>query len=189
MVAHPYGMSGCATGTSISGTACQRSVPSVCVLRSAEVLAEYEVVKQLDQSAFAMTGLRVALLALALLHVSVAQEPTLQVLPSNILKPLGDKAYVSCSAVVDNPELVTEMHWSGPNGQEIPNAEGTIIALESIEGSGKLDLMIQNLREEDSGEYECTAVYAGNQKLSVKLMVDFFGKAAGRVLVMVFFSS
>ncbi|XP_047476200.1 fasciclin-2-like isoform X3 [Penaeus chinensis] len=125
-----------------------------------------------------MTGLRVALFALALLHVSVAQEPSLLVLPANILKPLGDKAYVSCSAVVDNPELVTEMRWSGPNGQEIPNAEGTldgrIIALESIEGSGKLDLMIQNLREEDSGEYECTAVYAGNQKLSVKLMVDFF---------------
>nr|XP_027220528.1 fasciclin-2-like isoform X2 [Penaeus vannamei] len=66
------------------------------------------------------------------------------------------------------------MQWSGPNGQQIPNVEGTIIAMESIEGSGKLDLMIQNLREEDSGEYECTAVYAGNQKLSVKLMVDFF---------------
>ncbi|XP_042866206.1 fasciclin-2-like isoform X4 [Penaeus japonicus] len=125
-----------------------------------------------------MTGLRVTLLALALLHVSVAQEPALQLLPSSILKPLGDKAYVSCSAVVDNPELVTEMLWSGPNGQEIPNVEGTldgrIIALESIEGSGKLDLMIQNLREEDSGEYECMAVYAGNQKLSAKLMVDFF---------------
>lgn len=57
--------------------------------------------------------------------MSVAQEPSLTVLPESIQKPLGEGVYVSCTAHVDDPELVTEMAWSGPNGEEIPNADGT----------------------------------------------------------------
>nr|XP_053638441.1 fasciclin-2-like isoform X2 [Cherax quadricarinatus] len=114
------------------------------------------------------------LLTLALLHVSVAQEPSLELLPSNILKPLGDGVYISCTANVDDPGLVTEMTWTGPNGERIPNADGTINTLEGIGGPGKLDLMIQNLREQDTGIYNCTATYAGNQKLSAGLAVEAY---------------
>lgn len=116
-----------------------------------------------------------ALLALSLLlHVSVAQEPTLKLLPESIQKPLGEGVYVSCTALVDDPELVTEMAWSGPNGEAIPNDDGTISTLDGSSGPGKLDLMIQKLREQDTGVYNCTATYAGNQKLWASLEVDSY---------------
>ncbi|XP_066960357.1 fasciclin-2-like isoform X4 [Macrobrachium rosenbergii] len=111
---------------------------------------------------------------LALIHVSVAQGPSLQLLPSSILKALNDDVYVSCTANVDDPDLVTEMKWVGPNGQAIPNDDNTIITMEGIGGPGKLDLMINKLQEKDTGIYNCTAIYAGNQKLSAELMVEAF---------------
>lgn len=122
-----------------------------------------------------MTSLRIALFTLlALLHVSVAQEPSLQVLPSSIMKALGDGVYVSCEAHVDDPELVTEMEWTGPNGNEIPSSDDNIKTMENYGGPGKLDLMIRNLREQDTGIYNCTATYAGNQKLTSGLLVESY---------------
>lgn len=104
----------------------------------------------------------------------MAQGPSLQLLPSSILKALNDDVYVSCTANVDDPDLVTEMKWVGPNGQAIPNDDNTIITMEGIGGPGKLDLMINKLQEKDTGIYNCTAIYAGNQKLSAELMVEAF---------------
>ncbi|XP_042205865.1 fasciclin-2-like isoform X3 [Homarus americanus] len=126
-----------------------------------------------------MSGLIVyaILTTLCLLHVSVAQEPTLDLLPSSILKARGQAVYVSCTANVDDSELVTEMKWSGPNGRDIPNSDGTprrIITLEGLEAPGKLDLLINKLEEQDTGIYNCTATYAGNQKLSASLAVESF---------------
>lgn len=40
----------------------------------------------------------------------------------------------------------------------------------------KLDLVISKLREQDVGEYTCSATYAGNQKLEAKIMVESFSK-------------
>ncbi|XP_064081205.1 fasciclin-2-like isoform X3 [Macrobrachium nipponense] len=113
-------------------------------------------------------------LDMMLLTLSVAQGPSLQLLPASILKALNDDVYVSCTANVDDPDLVTEMKWVGPNGQAIPNDDNTIITMEGIGGPGKLDLMINKLQEKDTGIYNCTAIYAGNQKLSAELMVEAF---------------
>lgn len=57
--------------------------------------------------------------------MSVAQEPSLELLPANILKAIDEGVYISCTANVEDPGLVTEMMWSGPNGKEIPNIDGT----------------------------------------------------------------
>ncbi|XP_068222632.1 fasciclin-2-like isoform X2 [Palaemon carinicauda] len=113
-------------------------------------------------------------LDMMLLTLSVAQGPSLQLLPANILKALNDDVYVSCTANVDDAELVTEMKWVGPNGQAIPNDDNTIITMEGIGGPGKLDLMITKLQDKDTGIYNCTATYAGNQKLSAEIMVEAF---------------
>nr|XP_045619948.1 fasciclin-2-like isoform X5 [Procambarus clarkii] len=114
---------------------------------------------------------------LSLMALSVAQEPSLELLPANILKAIDEGVYISCTANVEDPGLVTEMMWSGPNGKEIPNIDGTqtrIKTLEGNEGAGKLDLVIQRLREQDTGTYNCTATYAGNQKLSASVAVNAY---------------
>ena len=53
----------------------------------------------------------------------LAQEPRLEVMPSTISKSLGETVYVSCSAKVSDPDLVTEMRWIAPGGRHIPGPE------------------------------------------------------------------
>ncbi|KAK7065692.1 Ncam2p, partial [Halocaridina rubra] len=46
--------------------------------------------------------------------------------------------------------------------------------MEGILAPGSLDLMIQNLREQDTGVYNCSATYAGNQQLKAGVLVEAF---------------
>jgi len=120
-------------------------------------------------------GARELLLAAALLHVSVAQEPTLTLMPSDkLLKALDGSVYVSCAANVEDPALITEMRWSGPNDEEIPNSDGSIITLDNPSSPGTLDLYVQKLKEKDVGTYKCTAVYAGNKQLAAEITVESY---------------
>lgn len=41
---------------------------------------------------------------------------------------------------------------------------------------GQLDLTIESLRDQDTGVYSCTAVYAGNQKLVANVTVESFSE-------------
>lgn len=43
--------------------------------------------------------------------------------------------------------------------------------------TGKLDLVITKLRDEDVGEYTCSATYAGNKKLEANITVESFSKS------------
>lgn len=53
--------------------------------------------------------------------VTVGEEPTLVILPENILKAVGQGVYVSCTATVDDTQLVSEMSWTAPDGRRILN--------------------------------------------------------------------
>lgn len=53
--------------------------------------------------------------------VSLGNEPMLKILPDNIRKPVGQGVYVSCTGVVDDAALVTEMSWTAPDGTKISN--------------------------------------------------------------------
>lgn len=44
------------------------------------------------------------------------------------------------------------------------------------EGAGLLGLYIQKLQEKDTGVYNCTAVYAGNQNLHVSIDIKSYGE-------------
>ncbi|CAL4081904.1 unnamed protein product, partial [Meganyctiphanes norvegica] len=122
-----------------------------------------------------MRARELLLLAAALLHVSVAQEPTLTLMPAGkLLKALDGSVYVSCTSEVEDPALITEMKWSGPNGQEIPNSDGSIVTLDNPASPGTLDLYVQKLKEQDVGTYVCTAVYAGNVELSSEIVVESY---------------
>ncbi|XP_047738432.1 fasciclin-2 isoform X2 [Hyalella azteca] len=115
------------------------------------------------------------LVFLQLFQVILAQEPRLLIQPDGqISKSLGETVYVSCRAEVSDPNLVTEMRWTGPGSNEIPNYDRTIEIIE--DGPGSLGLYIQKLREEDTGTYNCSAVYAGNQNLMSSIQVMSFVK-------------
>ncbi|KAF2360252.1 Fibronectin type III [Trinorchestia longiramus] len=105
----------------------------------------------------------------------MAQEPRLIIQPdSQISKSLGETVYVSCKAEVSDPKLVTEMRWTGPGGAEVPNYDRTIEIIE--DGPGSLGLYIEKLKEADTGTYNCSAVYAGNQNLHSSIQVLSFVK-------------
>ncbi|XP_045121116.1 fasciclin-2-like isoform X3 [Portunus trituberculatus] len=117
------------------------------------------------------------LLSLLAVQVSLAQEPRLVIQPNSILKAVGDGAYVSCMAQVDDADLVTEMSWTAPDGERITNNnENSRIRVSTAEDgtTGKLDLVITKLREQDVGEYTCSATYAGNKKLEARIEVESF---------------
>ncbi|KAK8376758.1 hypothetical protein O3P69_009997 [Scylla paramamosain] len=114
------------------------------------------------------------LLSLLAVQVSLAKEPTLIIQPNSILKSVGEGAYVSCMAQVDDADLVTEMSWTAPDGEKITNNNENSVSTAEDGTTGKLDLVITKLRERDVGEYTCSATYAGNQKLEAKIMVESF---------------
>ncbi|KAG0720397.1 Fasciclin-2 [Chionoecetes opilio] len=113
-------------------------------------------------------------LSLVMLQVTVAQDPSLVILPDNILKGLGEGVYVSCSAEVDDADLVTEMSWTAPDGSRIAANNEQSVYTDEDGTPGSLNLVINNLREEDVGLYTCSATYAGNQNLEAKVEVESY---------------
>ena len=43
-------------------------------------------------------------------------------------------------------------------------------------GDAATALFIKKLSEEDAGEYRCTAVYASNQQLEARVVIDVYSK-------------
>lgn len=41
----------------------------------------------------------------------------------NLIRPVGANIVLTCKGEVDDPELISDLRWIGPNGQEIPNGD------------------------------------------------------------------
>nr|CAH0111202.1 unnamed protein product [Daphnia galeata] len=94
-----------------------------------------------------------------------AQDARLVILPDggNIIRPVGANIVLTCKGEVPDPELISELRWLGPNGQELPNGD-RISSEELVSDVGRI-LFIKGLQEADSGKYTCSAVYTSSQRL------------------------
>ena len=52
-------------------------------------------------------------------------------------------------------------------------------------GDAATALFIKKLSEEDAGEYRCTAVYASNQQLEARVVIDVYSKFSSIKRVMI----
>ena len=52
-------------------------------------------------------------------------------------------------------------------------------------GDAATALFIKKLSEEDAGEYRCTAVYASNQQLEARVVIDVYSKFSSNKRVMI----
>ncbi|XP_046443372.1 fasciclin-2-like isoform X2 [Daphnia pulex] len=94
-----------------------------------------------------------------------AQDARLVILPDggNLIRPVGANIVLTCKGEVPDPELISELRWLGPNGQELPN--GDRISSEDLASDVGRILFIKGLQEADSGKYTCSAVYTSSQRL------------------------
>ena len=61
----------------------------------------------------------------------------------------------------------------------------TRVYSEEQPGDAATALFIKKLSEEDAGEYRCTAVYASNQQLEARVVIDVYSKFSSNKRVMI----
>ncbi|XP_071742789.1 fasciclin-2 isoform X4 [Lepeophtheirus salmonis] len=88
------------------------------------------------------------------------------------LRPIGKNLFITCKANVQNPELIRDLKWLGPDGEPVP--EGDKIYIEELPGDPAKALFIKHLREEYSGKYTCSAIYANNEKLTADVEISTY---------------
>jgi len=106
-------------------------------------------------------------------HRRSANDPHLRILPSGKQEiRAGKNLVLTCRAQVPNIELIKHLRWINPRGQEIPQDDR--VYSEEQPGDAATALFIKKLSEEDAGEYRCTAVYASNQQLEARVVIDVY---------------
>jgi len=102
-----------------------------------------------------------------------SNEPHLKILPSGKQEiRAGKNLVLTCRAQVPNLELIKDLKWINPRGQEIPQDDR--VYSEEQPGDAATALFIKKLSEEDAGNYRCTAIYASNQELEAKVEILVF---------------
>ncbi|XP_037073335.1 fasciclin-2-like [Pollicipes pollicipes] len=116
------------------------------------------------------------LISLAFQLVSLAQEaPHLTVLPTGsvIRRDLGTTGFFTCRVSQQHEQLVDDVVWLDPRGQEVPderqNRPGAqpprLYSSDASSGKGR-ELFVSNITENDSGNYTCKARYGTNQEIT-----------------------
>jgi len=102
-----------------------------------------------------------------------SSEPYLKILPSGRQEiRAGKNLVLTCRAQVPNIDLIKNLRWYNPRGQEIPQDDR--VYSEEQPGDAATALFIKKLSEEDAGAYRCTAVYASNQLLEARVDISVF---------------
>ncbi|XP_015903524.1 fasciclin-2 isoform X2 [Parasteatoda tepidariorum] len=86
-------------------------------------------------------------------------------------QPAGKGFGLTCRGEAENTEFFTEMKWVGPKG---PIVEGTSGPIETSKADDALLLMFKEPSTEDSGYYNCSAVYDNTDKLDTGVQLTFF---------------
>ncbi|GBL80909.1 Fasciclin-2 [Araneus ventricosus] len=86
-------------------------------------------------------------------------------------QPAGKGFGLTCQGDADNPDLFTEMKWVGPKGELVEGSSGPI---EVSKAGGLLLLMFREPTTEDSGSYNCSAVYDNIDPLNTGVQLVFY---------------
>jgi len=106
----------------------------------------------------------VIILIVATAGGSTGFHPHLKILPSGLQEVrVGNNLVLTCTAAVPNLELIRDLKWWTPSGQEIPQDDR--IYSEELPGDASIALFLKQVNEADSGRYKCSATYATNEKL------------------------
>ncbi|XP_043211637.1 fasciclin-2-like, partial [Amphibalanus amphitrite] len=106
----------------------------------------------------------------AAIAVSLAQDsPRLELLPSapENRRDIGASGYFQCKVIGQQEGLISDLVWTDPSGNEVPDERSSRVYSSSKDPSKELDLYVTNVTEHDSGEYTCRARY-GNQEITNK---------------------
>ncbi|XP_035207265.1 fasciclin-2-like isoform X3 [Stegodyphus dumicola] len=96
-----------------------------------------------------------------------------------IINPAGDKQSqpagkgfgLTCQGEAETTDLFSEMKWFGPKGELV---EGTSGPIEVSKAGSALLLMFKSPTAEDSGMYNCSAVYDNIDRLNAGLQLVFY---------------
>jgi len=120
-----------------------------------------------------MDGFDLVCICAALFIGCDATDPHLQILPSGIQEvSAGKNLVLTCRAQVPNLELMKDMKWIDPLGQDI--SQDNRVYSEAHPSEAAVSLFIKRLTSSDAGEYKCHAVYAANQQLTSSVTVSIF---------------
>ncbi|KAF0286651.1 Fasciclin-2 [Amphibalanus amphitrite] len=103
-------------------------------------------------------------------RLSLAQDsPRLELLPSapENRRDIGASGYFQCKVIGQQEGLISDLVWTDPSGNEVPDERSSRVYSSSKDPSKELDLYVTNVTEHDSGEYTCRARY-GNQEITNK---------------------
>lgn len=52
-------------------------------------------------------------------------QPKLVILPEggNLVRPVGANIVLTCKGLVEDPDLVSDIRWLGPDGRDLPNGD------------------------------------------------------------------
>ncbi|CAL1264408.1 unnamed protein product [Larinioides sclopetarius] len=86
-------------------------------------------------------------------------------------QPAGKGFGLTCQGDADNPDLFTDMKWVGPKGELVEGSSGPI---EVSKAGGLLLLMFREPTTEDSGSYNCSALYDSIDQLNTGIQLVFY---------------
>ncbi|GFT44023.1 fasciclin-2 [Nephila pilipes] len=86
-------------------------------------------------------------------------------------QPAGKGFGLTCQGDAEDPDLFTEMKWVGPKGELVEGSSGPI---EVSKAGSLLLLMFREPTTEDSGAYNCSAVYDSIDRLNTGIQLVFY---------------
>ncbi|GIY24720.1 fasciclin-2 [Caerostris extrusa] len=86
-------------------------------------------------------------------------------------QPAGKGFGLTCQGESEDPELFTEMKWVGPKGELVEGSSGPI---EVSKAGSLLLLMFREPTTEDSGAYNCSAIYDSMDRLNTGVQLVFY---------------
>ncbi|XP_066902573.1 fasciclin-2 isoform X2 [Halyomorpha halys] len=125
-----------------------------------------------------LSHVNVGLLLTLQLSICGAHKPQLEIFPvqETQVKAVGKNVLLTCQVNAQQPELITDQKWLDQNNMPIDeNNKYTRDRFQvNVIGPQKLALVINNLRENDQGNFTCIATYQSTEQLRKSVILKTY---------------
>ena len=91
-------------------------------------------------------------------------------------RPAGSSFFFSCTPIVENIELISNLQWKNSRGQTVPEDSKQNLFVEKGPNKDVISLYFQSITDDMEGTYTCEATYAGNEQIIANVQVDVIGE-------------